>query len=124
MREGRTRSEPQRGGATRSGSTLAEVLVGIVVLEVGLVGTAGMVWTAASALERAERLSGGVDLAREVADSLALAEAPSGGSGSVRRERVEAEWEATAEGRVRIVVRSRADGEVLMGILARPPRPR
>lgn len=56
----------------RSGSALAEVLAAILVLEVALVGVAGIVALAARTLAEGVRIERAVAAAREAVDSLAL----------------------------------------------------
>lgn len=62
-----------------SGFTLVEILVALVILEVGLLGVVGTLWLAAATLARAERTERGVAELERVHDSLALEEAPASG---------------------------------------------
>ncbi|NJD18674.1 MAG: prepilin-type N-terminal cleavage/methylation domain-containing protein [Gemmatimonadetes bacterium] len=57
----------------RRGFTLVEVMVALVVLEVGLLGVLGTLWLATSTLARAERVERGVAEVERVWDSLAAA---------------------------------------------------
>ena len=54
----------------RRGFTLVEVLVELVILQVGLLGVAGQIGVAHSMLDRAVRLEWAVAVAESVADSL------------------------------------------------------
>jgi prepilin-type N-terminal cleavage/methylation domain-containing protein len=54
----------------RTGFTLAEVLVSLVILQVGLLGVAGQIGVAHKLLDRAVRLEWAVAVAESVADSL------------------------------------------------------
>jgi prepilin-type N-terminal cleavage/methylation domain-containing protein len=64
----------------RRGFTLVEVLVALVVLEVGLLGVVGTLWLAAVTMSRAERTERGVAEVERVYDSLAAAELPGSGT--------------------------------------------
>ena len=64
---------------SRSGFTLVEILVALVVLEVGLLGVVGTLWLAARTLTRAEILERGVGVMEGVYDSLSSETAPSDG---------------------------------------------
>ncbi|HSW31859.1 MAG TPA: prepilin-type N-terminal cleavage/methylation domain-containing protein [Longimicrobiales bacterium] len=73
----------------RRGFTLVEVLVALVVFEVGLLGVVGTLWLAAATLARAERTERGVAQLERLYDSLASVAAPASGtlvapSGTVR----------------------------------------
>lgn len=72
------------------GFTLVEVLVALVILEVGLLGVVGTLWLAASTLARAERIERGVAELERLHDSLALAGAPT--SGEMVTPSGEARW--------------------------------
>jgi prepilin-type N-terminal cleavage/methylation domain-containing protein len=63
----------------RLGFTLVEVLVAVVVLEVGLLGVVGTLWLAALTLARAERTERGVAEVEFVYDSLATLDQPASG---------------------------------------------
>ncbi|MDP2957908.1 MAG: prepilin-type N-terminal cleavage/methylation domain-containing protein [Longimicrobiales bacterium] len=65
---------------TGRGFTLVEILVALVVLEVGLLGVVGTLWLAAVTLARAELTERGVAEAERVYDSLAVEEGPGGGA--------------------------------------------
>lgn len=54
----------------RGGFSLVELLVAVVVLEIGLLGVAGMLRLAAEGMARAARLERAVSLAEATADSL------------------------------------------------------
>lgn len=106
------------GTAGRAGFGLVEVLVGLVVLEVGLLGVAGIVALAAGLLADSARTERALYAAEELADSLAEDAAPSEGerevAGGVLRWRVAAEpGEPLA--RIRIVAAAR-DGRLLFDL--------
>lgn len=62
------------------GFTLVEILVAVVILEVGLLGVLGTLWLAAHTLTRAQVLERGVATMEGVYDSLALVSFPSEGT--------------------------------------------
>lgn len=64
---------------SRSGFTLVEILVALVVLEVGLLGVVGTLWLAERTLTGAEILERGVGVMEGVYDSLSSEAAPSDG---------------------------------------------
>jgi Tfp pilus assembly protein PilV len=64
----------------RIGFTLVEVLVAIVVLEVGLLGVAGTLVLAVRAMRRAETMERAVTDAERVYDSISSVAEPSSGS--------------------------------------------
>lgn len=68
----------------RAGSTLVEVLVAILVLELALVGVAGMAAVAGRTLADAVRLERAAGAVGEVVDSLALAAAVESGVRPIR----------------------------------------
>lgn len=68
LRRGRFRRGAETVG--RSGVTLVEVLVSLVILQVGLLGVAGQIGVAHNLLDRAVRLEWAVAVAESVADSL------------------------------------------------------
>lgn len=74
-----------------SGFTLVEVLVALVILEVGLLGVVGTLWLAASTLARAERTERGVAELERIYDSLALDGEPT--SGELATSSGKARWQ-------------------------------
>jgi type II secretory pathway pseudopilin PulG len=87
----------------RDGFTLVEVLVSLILLELGLVAVAATITTAARAMNRAHALEWAVTAAGEVADSLAFFGSVTAGQRSGPGGLVE--WEPVDEGstvRVRI----------------------
>jgi prepilin-type N-terminal cleavage/methylation domain-containing protein len=72
------------------GFTLVEVLVALVILEVGLLGVVGTLWLAASTLARAERTERGVAELERIHDSLRAVDAP--GPGAVETAAGTARW--------------------------------
>jgi len=104
----------------RRGASLLEVVVAVTILEVGLVGVAGLVALAARELGGARRLDGGVTAVSEVLDSLERSGVDGAGSrggpgGSVR-------WRASADpapGLVRVFVEAvDRDGRRILGLRA------
>lgn len=79
-----------RAGRVRSGFTLVEILVALVVLEVGLLGVVGTLVLAARTLTRAEVHERGVAELEQLWDSLRWVEAP--GSGARERPWGVATW--------------------------------
>ena len=75
------------------GFTLVEVLVALVVAEVGVLGVAGTLWLAASTLARAERTERGVTELERLYDSLAATDDP--GPGEVTTPAGTARWWVT-----------------------------
>lgn len=63
----------------RRGFTLVEVLVSLVILEVGMLGVVGTLWLAAVTLSRAERTERGVAELEWAYDSLAATRLPESG---------------------------------------------
>jgi Tfp pilus assembly protein PilV len=74
-----------------SGHTLVEVIVALLVLEVGLLGATGMLVLASASMRRAGLIEEGAAQAAEVADSLERIEQR--GSGSVERGVWRITWE-------------------------------
>lgn len=74
---------------TRSGFTLVEILVAVVILEVGLLGVVGTLWLASRTVTRAELLERGVEVMEGVYDSLAGEPTASDGTKSVDLGQVE-----------------------------------
>lgn len=64
----------------RAGFTLVEILVALVVLEVGLLGVVGTLWLAARTLTDAEILERGVTIMEGVYDSLSGERTPTDGA--------------------------------------------
>lgn len=65
---------------TRTGFTLVEILVAMVVLEVGLLGVVGTLWLAVRTLTEAETLERGVAVMEGVYDSLSGEASPTDGT--------------------------------------------
>lgn len=70
MRLGQARFRHTAGTVGGGGFTLVEVLVALVILQVGLLGVAGQIGVAHRLLDRAVRLEWAVAVAESVADSL------------------------------------------------------
>ncbi len=103
---------------TRRGFTLVEVLVALVVVEVGLLGVVGTLYLAAVTLARAERTERGVAQLERLYDSLAavrhpgpgVLETPSGTSRWwVEGDRVRLEFSAAGDS-ASVVVEAALDG--------------
>lgn len=101
------------------GFTLVEILVALVVLEVGLLGVVGSLVLAARTLDRAVLLERGVAEVARVHDSLAVS-GVAGGPGSVATADGIVAWTVDASGRASISF-ARAAGSPLVTIDARLP---
>ena len=88
----------------RSGFTLVEVLVSLVVLEVGLMGALGLLLLATRATARAARVEAATAAATSIADS--LLSAPSVSAGAGERNGRAARWAPVPTG---VVVRVEID---------------
>lgn len=106
---------------TDRGFTLVEVLVALVVLEVGLLGVVGTLVLAARTLVRAEAREVGTAEVERVLDSL-LAAGPVDGEGSVSVTAGEVAWSA-AGGRIRLVFNAPLDSALVVVEGLTPPRP-
>ena len=80
----------------RGGFTLIEVVVAVLVLQVGMLGALGMLVVAARTLTRAETLTWAVAEAEGVADSLVAASNPVAGGRPVRGGSLE--WSVAGSG--------------------------
>ena len=96
----------------RQGFTLVEVLVALVLLEVGLMGVVGTLVLAARALERAELEERGVAEVERVLDSLTVAGVRSG-EGRVPTRGGEVGWRADA-GTVELVFATSLDSTLVV----------
>lgn len=98
------------------GFTLVEVLVALVVLEVGLMGVVGTLLLAAGTLTEARRTDAAAVALERVFDSLSTV-GIAGGSGRVDLGGAEVLWTATGAGRVTLRYRMPPDstGWVLEG---------
>ena len=85
---------------SRGGFTLVEVLVALVVLEVGLLGVAGTLLVAGRTLGRAERGERAVASMAWTLDSLAAGWSPGQGRDSLAWGTLE--WTVAADGSVRL----------------------
>lgn len=101
------------------GFTLVEILVALVVLEVGLLGVVGSLVLAARTLDRAVLLERGVAQVARVHDSLAVSGAAVG-SGSFATADGVVTWTIDGSGRASISF-ARAVGSPLVTIDARLP---
>jgi Tfp pilus assembly protein PilV len=96
----------------RSGFTLAEVVVSLVLLEVAVVGVLGNMAFAAEVLRRTERLERGTATVEVLVDSLTGTANP--GTDSVRFEGGWVQWNVNDDGVLDVRVRSDS-GEELSG---------
>jgi len=78
------------------GFSLIEVIIALVILEVGLLGATGVVWIAAITMGRAWALEAGVASAEGVADSLSLGAVP--GSGELAVDHGALTWDVAQDG--------------------------
>ena len=85
----------------RHGFTLVEVLVALVVLEVGLLGVVGTLLLGARTLRSAERLEWAAAEVQRVYDSLSSTP-PAPGEGRLPSAFGEVRWKADGQGRVRL----------------------
>jgi prepilin-type N-terminal cleavage/methylation domain-containing protein len=100
------------------GFTLVEILVSLVVLEVGLLGVVGTLWLAAVTLARAELTERGVAETERVYDSLAATEQPTDGAleapygtlrWNLRGSDLHLEWSAVGDSAL-VVLEARVGG--------------
>lgn len=104
---------------TRRGFSLVEVLVALVVLEVGLLGVLGTLVLAARTLNEAQVLEHGVAAMDEVYRRLGMGLLPLSGRDSVVGGEVL--WDNVGDGLVRITFRPRAFGSPVTVVGARIP---
>ncbi|MDH5758829.1 MAG: type II secretion system GspH family protein [Gemmatimonadota bacterium] len=106
------------------GFTLVEVVVALVILEVGLMGSAGLLLLASRTLTRSETLEWATAHVSRVADSLLYA-AGGPGSGSEPVAGGDVSWSVAPDGSLRVAYRSAVDGRewvVIEGLVeARSP---
>ena len=95
------------------GFTLLEVVVGLLVLALGILGAVGILVLASATLGRAERLERAVALAEGVLDSLGAAILPVDGTASYGAGEVL--WQLEPEGGV-IVVATGPRGDTLFSV--------
>ncbi|MCG6954802.1 MAG: prepilin-type N-terminal cleavage/methylation domain-containing protein [Gemmatimonadetes bacterium] len=100
----------------RKGFTLVEVIVAIVVLEVGLLGVVGTLVLAAGNMRRAVSLERAVTEVELVYDS--LTSAPSSGSGTASVPGGRLRWSVSTDGTVRVDALASSDS-VLFTVLGR-----
>jgi Tfp pilus assembly protein PilV len=98
------------------GFTLVEVLVAIIVLEVGLLGVVGTLVLAANNMHRAVSLERAVTEVERVYDS--LTRAPSSGSGTASVPGGRLRWSVSTDGTVQVDALAVSDS-VLFTVLGR-----
>lgn len=89
------------GATLRSGFTLVEILVSLVVLQVGLLGVVGTLLLASRTLGRAELVEWAVAEVQRTADSL-FATGGGAGAGQASSGPGELRWEVDGGGRLRV----------------------
>jgi prepilin-type N-terminal cleavage/methylation domain-containing protein len=94
------------------GFTLVEVLVALVVLQVGLLGVAGTLWVAARTMGRADALERGVAVVESLFDSL-QASAVTEGEGFAPWEGGRVWWRSGADGLVEIGLSGGGDSTLI-----------
>lgn len=99
----------------RKGFTLIEVVVALVILEIGVLGAAGTLVLAAATMTRAEALERAVAATEGVLDSLAFA--ASGGRGAKPFRGGEVVWFANAQGHLVVNAMSH-DADTLLVIVS------
>lgn len=112
-----------RGATLRSGFTLVEILVAMVVLQVGLLGVVGTLLLASRTLRRAELMEWAVAEVQRAADSL-LATGAGAGAGQASSGPGELRWELDGGGRLRVEYQTGSEILVTVEGMANPaPRP-
>ena len=105
------------------GFTLVEVLVALVILQVGLLGVAGQIGVAHSMLDRAVRLEWAVAVAESVADSLSRFGYSGEGSIDLSAGRVGWELWSGGDGSILVWVEDRTPHQILEVAVSRRPPP-
>lgn len=95
----------------RAGFTLVEVVVALLILDVGLLGAMGLIVLAQRTLAEADLVERGVADLEGVLDSLGWAAQPGGGARDVQAGRIE--WSVGADGTLGLRFEPRAGGRVL-----------
>lgn len=108
-----------RAATLRSGFTLVEVLVALVVLQVGLLGVVGTLLLASRTLRRAELTEWAVAEVQRTADSL-LATGAGSGAGQASSGPGELRWEVDGGGRLRVEYHSGSEILVAVEGMANP----
>ena len=103
----------------KRGFTLAEVIVALVLLELGVLGAFGVLLVASRTVARAERVEIASLLADEVADSLASEATVS--SGSLDRSGYVVTWTAFGTGAFSVTVEPPGLGPVIVHGVPRVP---
>lgn len=100
-----------RGASRGRGFTLVEVVVALLVLEIGVLGVLGTVVVAADTLRRAERLARASARVEATLDSLRRGASPD--SASVALEDVRIEWVVDDRGRVEVTATDEHGGALV-----------
>jgi Tfp pilus assembly protein PilV len=107
-----------RHGADRGGFSILEVVVALIVFQVGVLGVAGLVLTGQNSMRRARSILRGTLEATRIGDSVLAA----GGDaqGRVSRPWGSLSWAGTETGAVRVVALSAGGGDTLAVVLLWP----
>jgi len=107
----------------RRGFSLLELVLALLVFEIGVLGVAGMVYQGQRTLSRARLIMRGTLEAKRVADSI-LAESGAGaGVGNLALPWGEVSWVPAGDGALRVVATGSVPSDTLATLLAWP-RPR
>jgi len=98
-------------GSRRNGFSLLELILALLIFQVGLLGVAGMVLTAQRTLIRAELILRGTLEARRVGDSLLASGEEE--DGELEEPWGQLSWEAGGEGYLRVVAMGGRDSDTL-----------
>lgn len=105
----------------RTGFTLVEVLVALVILELGLMAVAGTLLTASRTLARAEVQEEGAEAVTRVADS--LVQGVDGGAGKTATPRGVVQWWAAGGGAFHVEFSTPSDSALVVVDGRGSPRP-
>jgi len=109
-----------RGGVGRRGFSLLELVLALLVFEVGVLGVAGMVYQGQRTLSRAQLIMRGTLEAKRVADSILTGSGTGAGAGNLLFPWGEVAWAPAGGGVLRIVATGSAPSDTLAALLAWP----